>query len=363
MTNRNMLDEITPLERVSLTLQHKEADRIPVYPLLNGISRKLVNASYKDWTLNADITAEAYCKVTEQFGLDAIVTLTDLSVEAGDFGQNLVFPENEAAHPDFNNQMIQGLEDYAKVEPLKINNTNRMMEHIKLCDKLVKAKGREYPIVAFVFGPLGILSMLRGQADIFMDVLDDPDTVKKALKAITQTLKDYIDALISTGVHAVMLDTLFGSQSIMSKAMWKEFEGIYVKEIAQHIHNKNCMVMVHNCGNGIYFDAHIEMMKPEAISFLHLPDDCKTQEELKRKYGSITTLIGHVDPTWIIKASEEEVRKECRDQIDVYKKGGGFILATGCEYPANSDFRNAEIMIEEARIYGRYNQGGSKWRI
>src|SRR5674476_404456 len=83
-------DKLTSLERVVLTLQHKEADRVPVYPLLNGISRKLVNASYKDWTLNADITAEAYCKVTEQYGLDAIVTLTDLSVEAGDFGQELV---------------------------------------------------------------------------------------------------------------------------------------------------------------------------------------------------------------------------------------------------------------------------------
>ena len=76
----NRSEEMTALERVALTLQHKEADRVPVYPLLNGISRKLVNASYKDWALNADITAEAYCKVTEQFGLDSIVTLTDLSV-------------------------------------------------------------------------------------------------------------------------------------------------------------------------------------------------------------------------------------------------------------------------------------------
>lgn len=354
MKNQKIHDEMTALERVSLTLQHKEADRIPVYPLLNGISRKLINASYKDWTLNSDITAEAYCKVTEQFGLDAIVTLTDLSVEAGDFGQELVFPENEAAHPKFNNRMIQGIEDYAKVEPLGISNTTRMMEHVKLCDKLVKAKGKEYPVVGFIFGPLGILSMLRGQANIFMDILDDSDAVKIAIGAITQTLKDYMDALIATGVHAIMIDTLFGSQSIMSKAMWKEFEGVYVRELAQYIHSKNCMVMVHNCGNGIYFDAHIEMMQPEAISFMRLPDDCNSREELKEKYGSITTLIGHVDPTWIIQASEEEVRKECRDQIDVYKKDGGFILATGCEYPANADFRNAEVMIEEAKTYGRY---------
>ena len=347
-------EEMTALERVALTLQHKEPDRVPVYPLLNGISRKLVNASYRDWALNADITAEAYCKVTEKYGLDTIVTLTDLSVEAADFGQELVYPENEAAHPNFNNQLLKSIDDYKKVEPIDFSKGKRMMEHVKLCDKLVKAKGKEYPIVAFVFGPLGILSMMRGQANIFMDILDDSDAVKNAVAAITETLKEYTSALIETGVNAIMLDTLFASQSIMSKQMWKEFEGVYVKDLAQHIHDQNCMVMIHNCGNGIYFDAQIETMKPEAISFLHLPDDCRSREELKQKYGNVITLIGHVDPTWIINATEEEVRAECRAQIDVYKKGGGFILATGCEYPANAGFRNAEVMVEEAKTYGRY---------
>ena len=33
-----------PIERVVLALQHKDADRVPVYPLLNGASRRLVGA-------------------------------------------------------------------------------------------------------------------------------------------------------------------------------------------------------------------------------------------------------------------------------------------------------------------------------
>ena len=70
--------------------------------------------------------------------------------------------------------MIKDIEDYGKVEPIDVKKGARMTEHVKLCDKLVKAKGKEYPVVAFVFGPLGILSMLRGQANIFMDILDDP---------------------------------------------------------------------------------------------------------------------------------------------------------------------------------------------
>ncbi len=342
------------LERVGLTLQFKEADRIPVYPIVSGVSRKLVDASYKSWATDADVCAEALMKITEELDLDIICTLTDLSVEAADFGANLIFPENEAAHSDYSDLFIKSPDQYAKVKQIDPRKTERMSEHIKLCDRLVKEKGEEYPIVAFIFGPLGILSMLRGQDNLFIDIITNPDQVKNAVEIINNTLIDYCDALMETGVHAIMIDTLFASQSIMSKEMWLEFEGQYVKELARHVHENDCMFMIHNCGLGVYFDAQIEMMEPEAISFLHLPDDINSPAELKEKYGKKTTLIGHIDPPWIIQASEEEVREEAVKQIEQYKDGGGFILATGCEYPANADLRNAKVMVEAVKEYGLY---------
>ncbi len=343
-----------PIERVSLTLQHKEPDRVPVYPLLCGISRKLVNASYPVWSTDMDVCAEAYEKVTEAYDLDVICTLIDLSVEAADFGQTVIYPENEAAHPDINNYMIKNVADFRSVEPIKLSNAPRMSGHVRLCDRLVKSKGKDVPVVAFVFGPLGILSMMRGQANMFMDMIDDPDAVKYGVAAITETLLDYVDALAATGVNAIMFDTLFASQSIMSKSMWREFEGGYMRKLADRVRENGCMVMVHNCGTGIYFDAQIETMQPTAISFLHVPDDCRSYEEVKEKYGSQITLIGHVPPPWLLSATEEEVEEECRREIEMFKAGGGYILATGCEYPANMPFDKAQIMVDAAKKYGKY---------
>ena len=356
-SNPKARQEVAPLnslERVTRTLRFEEPDRVPVYPLLSGVTRRLVNANYEEWATNADICAKAYIKAAEQYRLDTICTLTDLSVEAADFGAPIVYPANEAAHPAFGKRLIENAEDYRRVRSIDPRTGSRMSEHIKLCSNLVEAKGKEMPIVAFTFGPLGIVSMLRGQEALFMDLLLEPEAVKHAVSAVTDTLMDYYDALMDTGVHAIMLDTLFASKSIMSKSMWLEFEGVYVRKLAERVHNRGCMVMVHNCGNGVYFDVQIETLQPEAISFLHLPDDVSTPAELKEKYGHQTTLIGHVDPTWIVQASEDEVRARCQEQIDQYKGGGGYILATGCEYPANGDLRNAEVMVETAEIYGCY---------
>ena len=77
-------------------------------------------------------------------------------------------------------------------------------------------------------------------------------------------------------------------------------------------------------------------------------------EELKEKYGHQTTLLGHIDPGELMVTSKEDLIKQCREQIDVYKKDGGFVLATGCEYPAQMDFEHAKTMVEVAKTYGRY---------
>ncbi|MBI2876656.1 MAG: hypothetical protein HYY20_07225 [Candidatus Tectomicrobia bacterium] len=35
-------------------------------------------------------------------------------------------------------------------------------------------------------------------------------------------------------------------------------------------------------------------------------------------------------------------------------RGGGFILASGCEFPPNASLLNARAMVEAAELYGAY---------
>lgn len=345
---------MTKMERVVKCLQHQEADRVPVYPILAGVTRKLVNASYEEWATNADVCANALYTAAKQFDLDCIVSLIDLSVECDAWGQELIFPEFDAAHPNYDNCVVKDIEDYGKVKKADYRKAKRMMMHIDVCRQLVEKADGELPVIAFVFGPLGVLSMLRNQSDLYLDIYDDPDAVKAAAKEINETLKDYVNALIDTGVNAIMLDTLFASGSIMSKEMWLEFEGGLVKELAGICHERGCLVMIHNCGERIYFDVQIEMMNPCAISFLYPPDDCADFSECKEKYGDKITLIGCVTPVKAVIGTDEEWEEECREQIDILKKGGGFMLATGCEYPSDAEFDRAEKMVSIAHTYGTY---------
>ncbi len=345
---------MTPMERMVKTLNHEEPDRVPVFPVIAGAARRLVDASYPEWSVNADVCAESFIKAQKEFGMDCVVTLIDLSVECTAWGQELVFPENEAAHPNYHNCVIQDIEEYEKIKKVDYRTCSRMMMHIDVCKKVVEASKGEYPVIAFVFGPLGTLSMLRNQSAMYMDLMDDPDAVKAAAFEIKETLKDYCTALLETGIQGIMFDTLFSSGSIMRKDMWDEMEGDLVEDLAKHVHSLGGMVMIHNCGEKIYFDAQIRRMQPEAISFLYPPDDCKDFAEAKEKYGDKTTLVGAVEPTKVVFGEEEAFAADCKAHIDAMSKNGGYVLALGCEYPANAEFTRAYKMAEIAKTYGTY---------
>ncbi len=200
-----------------------------------------------------------------------------------------------------------------------------MLEHVELARKLFEARGHEKPVIGFVLGPLAILGNLRGMQDLFVDMLTDPDEVKHALRTITDTVKEFSVALVQAGCCAVMFDTLFAAQSIMSKEMWDEFEGPFAEELAEAVREAGGMVMIHNCGAGVYFDIQYKRMKPVLFSFNLIPDDCENMADIKAKYGDKMTLMGHIDPAWLYQASEEELRELCRTQIDTYKKDGTIV--------------------------------------
>lgn len=346
---------MTPLERVGTVLQGGIPDRVPAAPLVCGASRRVYGVTYAEWAQDGELAAKCMLQAQELIGFDGILTLVDLSVEAADFGQEMVFPVENTPHPNYDNSWIKTPDDYAKIQRIDPTKSPRMKEMLKYCDILMNERGSTVPVMGFVYGPMGILSMMRSAEKLFLDCMKYQANVIKGCEIITDVLVDYIKAMTKTGVHAIVLDTLFASQCIMSKKLWKATEGPFSTRLANAIREGGAMVMVHNCGNGIYFDAQIEAMQPVAISYAYTPDDCKDMKEAKQKYAEKTCLCGYVNPaTYMFLATPDEAKQECKRQIEELGQGGRFLLATGCEFPPNGSLLNAIAMMEAAELYGKY---------
>lgn len=347
--------EMTSLERVVAALTYKEADRVPAAPLVCGAARRVYGVTYDEWAQDPDLMVKSMVQAQKLIGMDAVCTLIDLSVEAADLGVKMVWPTEDTPHPVYGDPLLKSADDYQKVQYVDPRKSRRMTHMVQYTDGLMKEMGKEVAVASFVYGPLGILSMCRSAERLFVDCMKNPDKVHLALETVTQVLEDFIAYIGETGCHAIVLDTLFASGTIMSKDLWNKMEGPYARRLAEAVRKTGALVFIHNCGNNIYFDIQIDAMQPAAISFAQMPDDCKTPQEVKEKWGPKTTLIGHVPPSPdMLLHTPEQIKEACKDLIQAYAPGGGFILSTGCEFPPNGSLLSAIAMMEAAEEYGRY---------
>ncbi len=349
---RGRVSELNSIERLLTAMRHKEPDHVPCTTLMGGACRQLIGASFDEFSQDVDGATRAGILALDLIGGDVALLGLDLSVEASDFGQSVIYPKNSTVHPDYENPFLSDHTDYRKVKRIDVKVAPRMQRVIEMARRSVEAKGTSKVFVPVVSSPASVLAMMRGAEQLFRDCVLYPKEVMAALEVVTGVLIDYIDALCDAGLITICPDMLFCARSGLGKELWEKIEGPFGREIADAIHRRGRFVVLHNCGDGPYFDSMIRFMEPEAITFARLPDDCGDRKTLKKRYGDQTTLIGNVETSLLYEGSPYEVMEECRRIIEDLGDGGGFVLAPGCEYPPNANLLNAVVLVETARRYG-----------
>lgn len=345
------MEQMTSMERVLATIGGEETDRVPVCSLAVGVARKVSGCSFPEFSISSEAAAEAMILTNELVGDDIILCFTDLSVEAADFGQEMIYPDQTTAHPDYDNLLIKEPADYARLNVFKAEKGRRMSTYLDLCSKLVAKVGQEVPVLGFVYGPLGVLGMLRGMENLYKDIIECPENVKQGLEIVTDVLVDFVRGQFNRGVAGVCIDTLPASRSGVMPNVWEEFEGVYARRIKDEIAAHGVLNAHHGCGFSPYFKEVRKWLDPAVFSFADVPEDCSSMAEAKEKYGRESIMMGCVPTELLYSGTPVDVVRESVRQIDMLGSGGNFILAPTCEFPPNGDLLNARAMVSAAKHY------------
>jgi len=358
-----MADAMNGLQRVATAIvgYHDGAvpDKVPCAPLVCGAACRMSGQTYGEWSRGEDLDlwVDGHVDCMDLLGYDGMVMLMDLSVEPEAFGMPVIYPENDTAHPNYDDPWIGSPEEYGKIKKINPRESGRMKFIIDATKKMAARVGGTHAIVGFVYGCMGTLSMMRGPEAFFMDCIEHPEKVKEACELLDEVLIDYSMAQLEAGCHSVCYDNLYCSESIASKATWEKYEATGMNDWSKAVAGAGALVTLHNCGNGIYFDKMIEHASPHAISHAYVADDVDSWVEHKQKWGPKTCTIGWVAPGPIaMLGTPEEIEEECKAEIEIYGEGGGYILSTGCEFGPNAPLLNAKRMCEARDKYGVYNQ-------
>jgi uroporphyrinogen decarboxylase len=362
---------MTSSERMKLTLNHQEADRVPYdlsgttvtsissFTYVEAMKYKNLSHEYDDST-TVDIVSQVMIPPEEMLRKLKVDTrrvgakrILDLDKRLTKVGSRLSFSdqydctwEMEEGHDYYFNQTFHPLKDYEDIQDVLKNLTipdlsGRRKEFYELFDAQ-QAVNSDSALVADrnCAGLTEMYLRFRGYENGYMDMALYPDETREIIDRIAEhkiqywdLFADYIQdrGLQDRFLVAAEADDLGTQQSLLvSEGMLQDLVFPSMRRYLAHIKKRMPAIKIffHSCGAikpliPEFIDMGIDILNP--VQYTATGMDLK---ELKRDFGKDMTFWGGGIDTQdcLCNGTPDEVRDEVKKNLDILAPGGGYVF-------------------------------------
>jgi hypothetical protein len=201
--------------------------------------------------------------------------------------------------------------------------------------------------------PVDLFSMARTVVPFSLDLFDRPEKVRRAAMRLAPSFADFMIRVARLmGIPRVQCYCHRTSNSFISPRQFEELAFPSLEEIVGRIIDAGMTPILH-CDGDWLKNFPILRRLPARKIILQL-DGLTDIYKAKEAIGDHMCIFGDVPADKLVLGSPAEVDETCHRLIDEVGKGGGFILAGGCEIPYNAKPENLKVMTESVRKYGYY---------
>jgi len=204
--------------------------------------------------------------------------------------------------------------------------------------------------------PFDTFSQARNVINFSMDLLQRSEKIGQASTHMARSFAElsiFLSKLF--GVPTVQCYCHRSSNSFISPEQFKGLALPGMEIITRRIAEAGMTPILHCDGNWMKNLSFMRKRLPAKkiiIQLDGLTDIFKAKEEI----GDHFCLFGDVPAAKLVMGSEVEVEEYCHRLIEEVGKGGGFILAGGCEIPPNARPENLQAMVRAVQKYGYYSK-------
>lgn len=199
------------------------------------------------------------------------------------------------------------------------------------------------------------LGGVRGMEGLMVDLIDYPDLMGELFSIHHEILKQTVKGFIASPTEVSWLDICWATGSGLSPAMFEKW-ALPDVQIAMDIVKQHPGKYM-----GLYTLGRIGKLMPmladAGVSFVSTfePNEGDlTLREAKQKYGKRMAIFGNFDCLVLAFGTVEDAKREARRCLDDAMEGGGYVMVTADEVPADAQWDNLRAMVETVQEYGRY---------
>jgi len=343
---------MTSMERIKSVLRREIPDQVPLVLQSREFGLKYYGAKFEEAYRNPDLYVQSQLKVIKDFELDAAYDIWCTPAVDEALGAKMVIPEDDP--PWIEEPCVQSPDDLNKLKTINPWKDGRMPYLLDVVAKLKKAVGPDMPVIAWASPPFRTACLIRGNTQLYMDMIDNPSFVKDLLEITTENCTAYGKALVEAGADMVCTSNPVANMDCISLDHFKEFAHPYTKRFFADIKKAGAMAInFHTCGR---WDDRFDLCCENA-DILHV--DRVDLGEFKQKYGSRIVPQGNIKAVaTLFQGTPEEVRDEAKANIRDAAPGGGFIFGADCAVARDTPPQHVRILTDVIKEIGIYPELG-----
>ncbi len=346
------MQTLTNVERMLKAINRQEPDMIPTFEI--DIDQRIINAikpglSYEDFCEYMDL--DAICYYERKYETYETINKAEGLIR-DQWGAIKQFSAVSLSTPVTKETVIKSEKD---IDTYVIPDPDLPIRYQKLKEMVKKFKGKR--AIMATIGPFStITDSLRGQDDLFKDMIRDPNLVDRLNEVVRGYYLQYVKNLIDAGIDILIesADWAFTNGPMVSPKHTERFITPLLKEITQYCHSRGIPCLKHTDGNiWSIFDLIIET----GVDGIHPIDPLAGMDlgEAKARYGDKICLMGNVDCGALLSwGTKEEVREAVKNCIKQAGTGGSYICMSSNGIHGAVNPENYVEMIKAIREYGKY---------
>ncbi|MEZ5335368.1 MAG: uroporphyrinogen decarboxylase family protein [Methanolobus sp.] len=314
-----LTNEMTSMERVLTSLDHREADRVPYFLLLTTQGSRQFGISIEQYFSDPKKVASAQISMQKRYGHDCYYSFYYASLEIEAWGGSTIFYKDSS--PNSGMPPVHDVNTISSLEAPDVNASPQLQKVLKTTSILKEHAGEDIPIVGVVMSPFALPSMQMGLEHYFDLIYEDPETFRELMKINEEFCVQWANVQLEAGATVICYFDPISSSTMIPPELYRKTGFKVAKSTlpgikgptATHMASGKCLPII---------DDIIET--GTAIVCTSVLEDLA---DVKKACAGKISVLGNLNGIEMKRWSRQDAESRVKEAIDKAASGGGYILS------------------------------------